>query len=770
MDPQGLEVVEYDDPSREDSRVHLSEYVEVCRRRIWLIVILSILGSGLVALWSLHQPVLFRATASVLIEPRTPKVMQTEVEHGTALVNDPNQFQTHLKLMTSYPVLEETVKQLNLVEEAKRNQILSQGQTPQPSVFKRWLAKVGAWTSQAVSHIRVKFLGMQDEAEQFHPEASLEEHSNDLLRTIVGQLADSVNVELAPGTKLVQISVAWRDADFAARAANTLATVYIERSREASAQSAEEAAQWFSSHLDDLRAKVERSEKALYDYRAKFGVDINAQQSTVSKNLEQLNSELVLAGSQRTDLQTRFQQIEKLREDIRQQRLNKADRQSSLDALSDVQNSPVIQMLRNRDIELNLQRAELSRKYGPLHPKMIFVETQLAELRSRIDDEIDKIYRSLKSQFQLALAKEQAIQAKLEKQKAEKLALDKHVGEYLILEREANINRHLYDVFLKQMQETNLSTEIKTSNMFLAEPALPNYSPVSPKPVRNALFGMVVGMLLGTGLAFFLEYWDRNLKDPRDVERTLGGLVFLGWVPRLNRKFKKWNDRIVQKVPQGAVADSYRQIRTSIWLATVKQRPPSIAITSAGEQEGKTTLAANLAIVMAQIDESRVILVDGDLRRPRVSSVFASCRSAEKEKGLSEYLMGDATIPEILSETDVPNLAIIRSGNIPPNPTELLHSRNMYTLLDWCRAQGMTVIIDTPPMLPVTDAVVIGNLVSGTVLVVCAGQTRKDAARLAVQNLTGRGVKLLGVVMQKVDLKRAAYDYKSYGYRGYASN
>jgi len=351
------------------------------------------------------------------------------------------------------------------------------------------------------------------------------------------------------------------------------------------------------------------------------------------------------------------------------------------------------------------------------------------------------------------------------KEKREKMILDQHAVKYSLLEREANSNREVYDLYLKQMRRTDLSREIKTSNMYLAELAIPNLIPVSPKTRLNTLLGLLIGLVSGVGLAFFLEYGGQTFKGPHDLERYLVGLVFLGWVPRLSEKRRRSLPRIMELEPFSPAADSYRHIRTHLWLAGRGQHPFSIAISSPGEQEGKTTMAANLAIALSQLEDNRVVLIDADLRQSSLARIFDIEEGKGKAKGLVHYLLGEVEAREILHPTKNPNLVVIPAGGIPPNPTDLLHSQQMAALLTWCKEQGLCTIVDTPAILPVVDGIVVASLVSlGSILVVSAGETKREAVGKAIEKLTDHGVRIVGVVMQKVIPNMVPAYYRAHRY------
>ena len=314
------------------------------------------------------------------------------------------------------------------------------------------------------------------------------------------------------------------------------------------------------------------------------------------------------------------------------------------------------------------------------------------------------------------------------------------------------------------MSRTDLSSKIQTSNIYLADPAIPNKARIRPKTSFNILFGLIVGLVSGVGLVLFFEYGGKHIKGPRDLARYFDGFRTLGMVPQYPQLHKSGFANIMVLEPMGVVANCYRHIRTSLWIAMNSEPPFSLAVMSPREGVGKTTFSANLAIALAQVDDVPVVLIDTDLRRPRIGSIFGITDDHDKAKGLVHYLEGKAEESEILHDTNVPNLAVIPAGEVSSHPTELLHSKKMKTLLQWCQQQGFSVILDTPAALPVVDAMVVSNIVSGAILVVSAGETTKDDALETVERFMNHGIKILGVVMQKVPLNSLPAYYRDSPY------
>lgn len=752
-----------------EESTNILEYVAVLRHRIWLIVGIGLVFGGIVALWSYTEVPIYQARAKLVIEPRDPKVLDAQLQQEFGSRGE-EQIQTHLKLMTSYPVLEEVVKKLNLSQQPEYQPKSSGSERLVRNIETPWIRESLRWVKASVKTLKrfvvssVKAVVGSDSIVDKQAETT-ETFPDKKVSSLVRRFHSHVEIGLVKGSKIVSVSIESENPEFAALAANTLAQTYIDRTLKRKSKFSEFASDWFATHLDELRRKVEKSEQALYAFRAKHGlVNLSNQQTISGQSLAEQNMDLIKAEKARTDAQTRYKQIEAIREKVRSRSSGQKVDRSDLDSLTEVLNSDVIRSLRTREMELLVDSANLSEKYGPLHPKMIQVKTKLKEWQNRMAEELDKVYGSVKSNYQLALAREKAIRKNLKQQKAEKVALDKYAVQASLFERESNSNRQLYDMFLEQMSRTDLSTKIQTSNIYLAEPAIPNAAQVRPKTARDSLLGVILGLVSGMGLALFFEYSGKNLNGPRDFQRYFDKFLTLGMIPRSPRSRKPDYSLTMLSEPMGIAANCYRHIRTSLWIAMESEPPFSFTVTSPNANEGKTTLAANLAVALAQVEGVRVVLINTDLRRPSLGKIFEISEDEEKAKGLAHYLEGDAEESEVLHDTSIPNLAVIPVGFVPPNPTELLHSKKMKSLLSWCQEQGFSVVLDTPAALPVVDAMVVSNLVSGTILVVTAGETNKVSAMTTVEQFTNHGINILGVVMQKVPLESLPGYYRNSPY------
>jgi len=356
------------------------------------------------------------------------------------------------------------------------------------------------------------------------------------------------------------------------------------------------------------------------------------------------------------------------------------------------------------------------------------------------------------------------LKAALAKQKKESLELNQKAIQYGVLRRESESARYMYELLIKRFKETSLTEDMKTGNIRIVDRAeVPEY-PIKPKKKLNILLAIIVSLLTGTGLAFFFEYLDNTIKLPEEVEKHLN-IPFLGSTPLFSTK-NKWNIRgdtspelVAFNYPRSTASELYRNIRTSILFSSAESVPQVILITGVGPQEGKTITTANLAVTMAQAD-SKIVILDCDMRRANVHKVFGTAN----DHGLSNFLVGNSNMREAIVHTRISNLDVIPCGPIPPNPSELLGSTRMTTLLNSLRKHYAHILIDSPPSIAVTDAVVLSKSVDGVILVIRAGYTAKEIIKSGIAQFGAVGTHILGAVLNGADMSRDRYHYQYYYY------
>lgn len=712
----------------------LQTYLMICKRRWWVIALFAIGAAGLAAGWSFSVKPTYQAKATVVIQQEVGDGL--ERERGRSLDASPEYVQTHFELLRSHHVLKETATRVKLLEQPEYR-------TGSGTATESWVASVRKTINQMLDATPPK-------------PAEVQAVQEDLL---LRRFSEHVQILPVRGSRLAHVIVMAENPEFAALAANTLVSVYSERAQELNQQTKESALHWYTSHLNELRGKVEASEQALYLFRAKHGLlQAQERQAVATTKVAELNSELVKAEMKKAELQVRLQHLQGVLLNPQQ---NGALDWSKLDATTEVLASPLIQTLRTQEIKASGTVAELSDKYGTLHPKMARAEAELQDLRGRIQEEFRKVYDSVKQEYETAVTRERKMKETVTRHNTDKINVEKYEIEHGILEREAQSSQHLYDVFLKVMKEADLAMGMRANNISLADPAVASLIPVRPQKTLNTLMGFLVGLMSGTALAFVLDARDRSLKSPIDIERYLPTTSLLGVIPQLAGPAKGPDTLLLNSHSTGPMAESYRTIRTSLLLSDTRQLPSCVLITSPGANEGKTTLAVNLASAVSHLEGKRVLLIDADLRHPTPHSIFMVDGKNGSQKGLKHFLAGEVEPRDIIYPTKNSNLWVVPRGDRSATAAELLCSTQMNTLLRWCRAEGFHILVDAPPVLPVTDAVVIGMQVDGVLMVVSAGQTTLEASRLALRRLSSVGCNVLGIVMQKARMTDTPY-YSSY--------
>jgi len=426
-----------------------------------------------------------------------------------------------------------------------------------------------------------------------------------------------------------------------------------------------------------------------------------------------------------------------------------------------------LQSLRSRIMQAEQDLKELSKKYGQKHPSMIEAREDLKILQERKQQEVQRIIASIKNEYDLARAKENTLSGAFSTSKREAINLNEKFIQYGILAREVETNKQLYDALMKGVKEQSVTGELQTLRIWVVEQAKKPGSPVRPRKALNILLGIIVGLFGGGGLAFFFEYLDNTIKSPDEIERRFGMSV-LGVVPLMETSEGNIEQTVVND-PQNVIAENYKTIRTAVLLSSADMPPQNILITSMGPEEGKTVTSTNLAITIAQSEYS-VLLVDSDLRKPRVHKIFG----LDNSKGLSTYLAGASSVVNICNGP-IPNLKILPAGPLPPNPSELLASHKMEQLMKALREKFHIIIWDSPPLMTVTDSFILSKILDGTIIVTRAGKTTYEIVRRGLKGLEGRregdkGAHVLGIIINALDLKKSDYYYHKYYNYYYSSD
>jgi len=670
------------------------------RRYTVLAVFICIVAT--VALYSFTAIPIYKATVQILIERRTPRLLEQREGAYPADSGAGDEFyQTQYKLLEGSALAKKVVDKLQL-----KNHVMYS------SIF-RDLSPNG------------------DEATKQRAEERL-----------IKAVSSAVKVSPIRQSSLVDVSFSSSDPRFAAQMVNTLAQCYIEQSLDLRFAASQEGAVWLQQKLTEARKNLEDSESKLNQYKREHKiVALDDKESITAQKLEQLNKDLLTAQTHRMEAETRFKEV------------------SQGKPISQVLNNNLIQILKGQEAKLIAEQSELSRKFGESHPRMLQLSNEMAATRAKIGAEMGQVVQAIKNEYHMAKAQEENLQAALETQKADTQDFSDRAIHYRVLLRDVETNRALYDNMLKSLKATTASENTPATNIRIVYPASVPETPVSPRKFRNIMLALAMGGILGIALALGLENLDTTLKTPEEVEGWLE-TPNLAMIPHLDlatgNPQKESPELVVHHGSQPLASESYRGLRTSILFSTPEKAPRILLITSSMPLEGKTTTAANLAAAMAKA-EPQVLLVDADLRRPNLHKVFR----VPQEPGLSNFLVGDTNeLP--MMETQVPHLWIVPSGKIPPNPSELLHSARMQDFFARALEKFGRVVIDSPPLISVTDAAILATMAEGVLLVVKAETVPRKVAIKAKNDLLEVKASLIGTVMNDVPLQRNGYYYGYY--------
>ncbi len=722
---------------------HLRELLNVLRKRQWTVIAFLVMMVTTVAVSVFKMTPVYRATARLQIDRENPNILSFKEVMELDTSRD-DYYQTQYKLLQSRSLSLEVTKKLDLARHPDFIEPENEGRGKEKA--KAVLNAILSWFGASLAPV-----GNAAGPSAASSPALREDAAANLLAERFLQ-----RVEVAPlrNTRLVDVSVSSRYPDLATRMANTLAELFIERNMGLLQGATREATNWLSTQLEESLKKVEESENALQRYKEKHGiVAIEDKQNIVMQRLNELNSALTQAKTDRIAKEMRFQQMMKV-----------AGSPDLMDALPEVINNDLIQQLRKEYVNLQNELSEISKDYTPKHPKIIGLKSKMESMENKLRDEVKKVAIGIRSEFEVARAKEASLKETLEAQKKEAQALSQRSINLGILNREVENNRRIYTILLNRAKETSISEGLNTGNIRVVDRAVTPLKPIKPRKGLSLALAVVVGLLGGVGLALFFDYLDDSIKDPDDLERYLK-LPYLASIPGVKniRGEKTAIECFVEREPHSFHAEAFRSARTSILLSSLESPPRSIIITSAGPMEGKTTVAGNLALTMAHAG-AKVLLMDADLRKPRLHKIFR----LDNQFGLSNLLTVSTDTPRALCGVGIDNLYVMGSGPTSPNPSELLGSTRMKKLLATLQAGFEFIIIDSAPLISVTDAVLLSPEVDGVVLVIHTEKTSWRIINRAKKQLEDVHARILGVVLNFVNVRKSGYyNYPKYYYSYY---
>jgi succinoglycan biosynthesis transport protein ExoP len=589
---------------------------------------------------------------------------------------------------------------------------------------------------------------------------------NQKLPPEIGAFLGSLSVKRIPNTRLVEVTFESSDPQLAAELLNAHLENYIQQNYSSRYKETADASKWLQSELDELSVKVRRSEDARIAYERNNQIwAVDDKNNVTTERLSDLNKQL-------TDAQS---------DSLKKQALYEFAKAGDLDAVPQLRDNSVLQGLQTKRVDLSIQYTDAVNQYGPNFPKVQRLQEQMKAADEQIIRERKGIIAQLESDYREAKQHEELLNKALDEQKGEVSVMSEKMIQYNILKREAEANKALYDSLQTKLKEAEISSGLKSSNIRIVDPAMVPSAPSRPAKARNIALAFLVGLVGGIGLALLREYMDNTVKTPDDIE-TLVGLPSLAVVPAFeghegtvtrsgffktasSNGHQKRIELVAQHLPKSQMSEAFRALRTALLLSQADRPPQVILVTSALPREGKTTAAANLAVTLAQLGD-KTVLVDADLRKPGVGRLLNL--GSAKYPGFSSYLAGVSTLDVVIVPHPlIPNLAAIPTGPLPPNPADLLSSHRLVEAIVELRKKYKFVVIDSPPIMAATDAVILSVQTDGVLLVVRSGQTPKEAFTRARELLVSVKAPMLGVVLNAVDSSAPDY-YYSYRYYPYS--
>ncbi len=729
---------EFEEGIAQEEEISLQDYFEVLKRRRHIVYYFTAAVVFLVMFYSFAKKPVYEAKGTVLIDRADKNVLIFRDTYAIETGQMDEYFNTQVKILKSRTLAKKVIKELSLLEKEE----------------------FGGEKGGLLALVSSAFKKSSAEQDDFEK----------LSRTI-DVFLEKLKVNPISKTRLVEVKFRSTDPKLASDVVNTLFDKYIEFNLEMKTESTKMASEYLSQQIEDLRRNLAKKERELQEYsQRKQLFYLSEKESTVLEKFADLNKAYTEAQIDRINKEANYREL----------------KGKPYESYPQVVKNPLIQRLKEEYSKLEAEYKKKSEIFKPEYPEMQRLRSQLEALRKRIAEETkniaEKALKEAEAAYYAALKKENYLKNLLEEQKKNVVSVNASAIYYKSLKIEVENMRNLLDYLIRKQKESLLSARLEglqTSNIKVVDFAEPPLEPVSPKKKLNFVIALLFGLMGGVFLAFFVEFLDNTVKSPEEVEKFLK-MPALGIVPAVGTdshlvysyyygdREKKRRSKDIKEIelvnfknPDSAYAEYYRNVRTSIMLSKAERPPQIISVTSSLPREGKTASAVNLAIAFAQL-EKKVLIIDADMRKPRIHRIFR----LKNTEGLSTFLVGKTNLRAILKETQIPNLFVITSGPVPPNPTELLNSKRMQEMLEKLREYFDFIFIDTPPVMGMADPVIVGKYADGVILVAWGGNTSRTVIERTRDELAKYDIQLLGLLLNKLNVKKTGYGYYySYSYR-----
>jgi len=719
--------------------VHLRDYISVVLKRKWTVLAFFISIVVATTILSFLMVPVYKTSVIIKIANQNPDALSIP---GVAISRPGSDFYaTQYELMKSRSLAEKVISKLALDKNPKF--------LPVESIFSKAEDMILKPIQRAFSSLTSLF-SSADRPDSRDKPSGMIPGKETIPVYLSNALISRLDVAPVKDSELVKVSFEANYPDISMLVTNTIAEAYIEYDLESRIDATKQAKTFLEKQIAGTKAKTEESENKLNKYASLNKIVFlgGDKQSVLSQKLAEINNGLSLATTVRMQKEALHNQIKE-----------------SGTAIPEILNNPLIQGLARELADREAEYSNLSRTFTPDFPKMKNLKSQMDTISERLEAEKSRQIKSLQSDYYAALKKERYLRDSFESLQGQVLNFQERAVQYETLKREVDTNKELHNSLLQKLNEVGIAAMSKASSIQVVDPAVYPKYPVKPNKTLNFFLSVVFGLMGGIGLAFFVEYFDSTIKDIQEVEKGIR-LPSLGMIPFQTNIAAETRPLLVHAGATNQVAEAFRSIGTFLLLSSSEKPPQTMLVTSPGGKEGKTTICINIAVALSEaIGEG--IIIDADLRRPRLHSFF----KIDNKTGLSKYLSGnidfDSNDGKLIRSTSLKGVSVIPSGPTPPNPSELLYSARMKDLLDALQTMYSFVIIDAPPVMGMPDSILLSSLVDGTVLVVKAGETQKNALAETKRVLTSVNAKLLGVVLNGVKKNDMKYDYYSHYFSSY---
>lgn len=714
-------------PLTEVETLDLVRYWRAVNRNKWRILGLMAVVGLLAVMYAKSLPPVYRATATLMLEASKQKALSNE-EVFTAVMGSSTRdyFQTQAEVLKSREFAQKVVKALALV----RHPEFDPRQQPKP-----WYAQ---WSRSAPG-----------------PTPSDDEVEDQVIDAVMGR----VSVQSVRNTQLVKVSFDSRIPDVAASVPNALATIFITSDLDAKTATSRRAFSFLTEQGEELKKKLVESENALQAFREREKiVETKASSlSGVGRQFDQLTISLLEARKKRADVEVLYNQVAAARQ---------RGRAEPLDTLPAISGNPLVLRFKEAVAEAERRLADASKRYGPEHPKLIAAQADLKVAQENFQRQVASVVETVSKDYEVAKANEAAMERALAQAKQDVQGFNRKEFELSSLEREVASNRQQYDLFMQRAKEIRIG-DMESPVARVIDHARTPKLPVGPNARLIVAMALLGALAAGVAFALLLERLDNTVKATHEVESKLG-VKSIGIVQFIQGDGRVPVERMFQEEGQNSFSEAIRTIRSDVLLSGIDLPQKTLLLTSAVPNEGKTTVACNLAFALSEVTET--LLLEADMRRPKLEHVFVEGKG---RPGLSELVSGSAKLEQCLYRPSGSSLSVLQAGDIPPNPLELLSSKRFVETLKSLRERFAMIVVDSAPVQLVSDAIVLSQFASSVLLIVKADDTPYQVVRNSVTRLLRAGSPLLGAVLNQIDIEKAdAYygEYSGYGNAYYSKS